>query len=186
MLTQEEYTEELTAEMEMYKELMKAAWGEVPILEPKVEIVLKVSMDFDLGDFPHQGQSFIVEPGREAKMSPVKIAKRIVQEVNSHRNNCNRCGVPTPNIWSRQYGIGHRWLGTINYRTKEPYTEEELAMYDLPPDVLERYIHPVLSRRLDKRLVVKAEAEKNSTEEVDYKKEMDEWFGGVDKKYPVV
>jgi hypothetical protein len=39
-----------------------------------------------------------------------------------------------------------------NYKTGVPYTEEEIAMYDMPPDVLERYIHPVLSRRIDKRL----------------------------------
>jgi len=152
MLSQEEYIEELNLEIDMYKELMKQAWGEVPILEPKVEIVLKVSMDFDLGDFPHKGQSFIVEPGREKKMAPAKIAKRIVQEINSHRNRCNRCGVPTPHIWMRQHGMARTWIGQRNWRTKEPWTEEELAVYDLPPDVLERYIHPVLSRQLDKRL----------------------------------
>jgi len=172
MLSQEEYSEELNLEMDMYRELMKTAWGEVPILEPKVEIVLKVSMDFDLGDFPHKGQSFIVEPGKEKKMAPAKIAKRIVQEINGHRNSCNRCGVPTPNIWSRQFGRSIAWIGKINYRTQEPWTEEELAIYDIPPDVLERYIHPVLSRRLDKRLVAKEEADKNSPEV--YTKEMDE------------
>ena len=174
MLSQEEYSEELNLEMDMYRELMKTAWGEVPILEPKVEIVLKVSMDFDLGDFPHKGQSFIVEPGKEQKMTPTKIAKRIVQEVNSHRNNCNRCGVATPNIWSRQHGTSVRIEAgvTRNYRTGKPYTQEELDMYDLPPDVLERYIHPVLSRRLTKRLVAKEEREKNSPEA--YNTEMDE------------
>ena len=56
-------------------------------------------------------------------------------------------------------------------------------MYDLPPDVLERYIHPMLSSRVDKRLREKAEAEKNSPEA--YNTEMDEWFGGVDKSSPV-
>jgi len=137
----------------MYKELMQTAWGEVPILEPKVEVVLKVSMDFDLGDFPHKGQSFIVEPGKEDKLTPVKVAKKIVQEINSHRNQCNRCGVPTPHLWSRQHGASpYLKSGTRNWRTGVPYTEEEIAMYDMPPDVLERYIHPVLSRRVDKRL----------------------------------
>jgi hypothetical protein len=179
MLTQQEYQEELTAEMDMYKELMQTAWGEVPILEPKVEVVLKVSMDFDLGDFPHQGQSFIVEPGKEVKLTPVKVAKKIVQEVNSHRNHCNRCGVPVPHIYSRQHGQGGRLLGQKNWRTGQPYTEEDLMLYDIPPDVLERYIHPMLSRRVDKRLAAKAEAEKNSPEA--YHTEMDEWFGGVDK-----
>ena len=171
MLNQKEYTEELNLEMNMYKELMKTSWGEVPILEPKVEIVLKISMNFDLGDFPHQGQSFIVEPGREKKMSPAKIAKRIIQEVNSHRNQCNRCGVPTPHIWSRQHGMNNIYLGRKNWRTGQPWTEEELALYDLPPDVLERYIHPVLSRKLTKRLKAKEDSPKA------YQKEMDEWFG---------
>jgi hypothetical protein len=154
MLTQQEYIEELEQEINMYKELMQTAWGEVPILEPKVEVVLKVSMDFDLGDFPHKGQSFIVEPGKEDKLTPVKVAKKIVQEINSHRNQCNRCGVPTPHLWSRQHGAGEYIKSGMarNYKTGVPYTEEEIAMYDMPPDVLERYIHPVLSRRIDKRL----------------------------------
>ena len=175
MLTQQEYTEELNLEMDMYKELMKKAWGEVPILEPKVEVVLKVSVDFDLGDFPHKGQSFIVEASKEKKLTPTKVAKKIIQEVNGHRNHCNRCGVPVPHIYSRQHGQSGRLLGQRNWRTGNPYTEEELAMYDLPPDVLERYIHPVLSRRVEKRLVAKEEAERNSPEA--YNKEMDEWFG---------
>jgi len=154
MLTQQEYIEELEQEINMYKELMQTAWGEVPILEPKVEVVLKVSMDFDLGDFPHKGQSFIVEPGKEAKLTPAKVAKSIVQEINQHRNQCNRCGVPTPHIWSRQHGASQylKSGNARNWRTGEPYSEAEIMMYDLPPDVLERYIHPVLSRRLDKRL----------------------------------
>jgi hypothetical protein len=155
MLSRKQYELELDAVMNMYKELMKEAWGEVPILEPKVEVVLKVSMDFDLGDFPHKGQSFIVEPGREKKMTPAKIATRIVQEINGHRNSCNRCGVPTPNIWSRQHGRDNMWLSRKNYKTGEPYTEEELAMYDIPPDVLERKIHPRLSGNLDRRLKTK-------------------------------
>jgi hypothetical protein len=184
MLSRKKYIEELNLEMDMYRELMKTAWGEVPILEPKVEIVLKVRMDFDLGDFPHQGQSFIVEPGRETKMAPAKIAKRIVQEVNSHRNHCNRCGVPVPHIWSRQYGQGGRLIGQKNWRTGGLYTAEDLMLYDIPPDELERKLHPMISGRVDKRLRLKAEAEKNSTEEVDYKKEMDDWFGGVDKTSP--
>jgi len=175
MLTQEEYTKELEQEINMYKELMQTAWGEVPILEPKVEAVLKVSMDFDLGDFPHKGQFFIVEESKMAKLTPAKVAKKIVQEINHHRNACNRCGVPTPHIWNRQHGLSSRTLGQYNWRTREPWTEEEISIYDLPPDVLERYIHPVLSRRLTKRLAAKEEAEKNNPEA--YNKEMDEWFG---------
>ena len=111
-------------------------------------------MDFDLGDFPHKGQSFIVEESKETKLTPAKVAKKIIQEVNHHRNACNRCGVPTPHVWVRQHGAG-KYLKSgqaRNWRTGVPYTEEEIAMYDLPPDVLERYIHPVLSRRLDTRL----------------------------------
>ena len=55
-------------------------------------------------------------------------------------------------------------------------------MYDLPPDDLERKLHPMISNRVDKRLRVKAEAEKNSPEA--YTKEMDEWFGeGVMEQY---
>jgi len=179
MLTRKKYEEELNESMQMYIDLMKKCWGEAPELEPKVEVVLKVSMDFDLGDFPHKGQSFIVEPGREEKMSPGKIAKRIVQEINSHRNACNRCGVPTPHLWTRQHGLGNHVQAGIsrNWRTGMSYTENEIAMYDLPPDELERKLHPMLSSKLNKRLRQKEEAEKNSTEKINYKKEMDDWYG---------
>ena len=152
MLTRKQYAEQLDIEMAMYTKLMKEAWGKAPELEPKVEVVLKVSVDFDLGDFPHKGQSFIVEESKETKLTPAKVAKKIIQEVNHHRNACNRCGVPTPHIWMRQHGASDRLKEFKNWRTGKLYTEEELMMYDLPPDVLERYIHPVLSRRLDKRL----------------------------------
>ena len=177
MLTCKQYEYELNLEMDMYKELMQQAWGEVPILEPKVEVVLKVSMDFDLGDFPHKGQSFIVEPSKENKLTPVKVAKAIVQEINSHRNHCDRCGVPVPHVWSRQHGASEYLKSgeARNWRTGTTFTWAEIEAYDLPPDVLERYIHPVLSRRIEKRLVAKKEAEKNSPEA--YNKEMDEWFG---------
>ena len=161
--------------MQVYIDLMKKCWGEAPELNPKVEVVLKVSMDFDLGDFPHKGQSFFVSPDKEDKLAPDKVAKKIVQEINHHRNACNRCGVPVPHIWSRQRGRDNMWLSRKNYKTGESYTEEELAMYDLPSDELERKLHPMISGRVDKRLKAKAEAEKNSPEA--YDKEMDGWFG---------
>tara|TARA_Y100001951_G_C11272141_1_gene259466 strand:+ start:148 stop:684 length:537 start_codon:yes stop_codon:yes gene_type:complete len=175
MLTRKKYAEELDESMQMYIDLMKKCWGEAPELNPKVEVVLKVSMDFDLGDFPHQGQVFYVSPEKEVKLSPDKVAKRIVQEINSHRNHCNRCGVPVPHIWSRQHGQSTRLIGRKNWRTGELYTEEDLMLYDLPPDELERKLHPMISGRVDKRLKAKAEAEKNSPEA--YDKEMDAWFG---------
>jgi hypothetical protein len=175
VLSKKAYTVALDAEMNTWLDLMKKCWGEAPELEPKVEVVLKVSMDFDLGDFPHKGQEFYVSADKFKKLAPDKVAKKIVQEINSHRNSCDRCGVPTPHIWNRQHGIGHRWMGKINYRTRQPYTEEELAIYDLPPDELERKLHPMLSSKLDKRLRQKAEAEKNNPET--YNKEMNEWFG---------
>ena len=167
MLTRKKYADELNESMEMYIDLMKKCWGEAPELEPKVEVILKVSMDFDLGDFPHKGQAFYV--------SPDKVAKKIVQEINSHRNHCNRCGVPVPHVWSRQHGMPSRFLGMKNWRTGQLYTEEDLMLYDIPPDELERKLHPMLSNRLAKRLKAKAEAEKNSPEA--YDKEMNDWFG---------
>ena len=186
MLTTKKYTEQLNLEMDIYKELMQKAWGEIPILEPKVEVVLKVSMDFDLGDFPHKGQVFYVHPEKYEKLTPAKVATKIVQEINQHRNQCNQCGVPTPHLWSRQYGVGDRLREYKNYRTGKAYTEEEIMMYDLPPDELERKIHPVLSRRLDKQLAQKALAEKdvmNPAYKPAYDKEMNEWFGEGETAY---
>ena len=159
MLNRKKYADELNESMQMYIDLMEKCWGEAPELEPKVEVVLKVSMDFDLGDFPHKGQEFYVSVDKYKKLSPDKVAMKIVQEINSHRNQCNRCGVPTPHLWSRQHGAGNSISKYNNWRTGKPYTEEEIAMYDLPPDDLERKIHPVLSRKLEKRLKVKAEQE---------------------------
>jgi len=152
MLNRKKYADELNESMQMYIDLMEKCWGEAPELEPKVEVVLKVSMDFDLGDFPHKGQEFYVSIDKYKKLSPDKVAKKIVQEINQHRNQCNRCGVPTPHIWSRQHGINNGWMGQKNWRTGEPWTEEEIAVYDLPPDELERKLHPMLSSKLDKRL----------------------------------
>ena len=152
MLSKKAYTVALDAEMDTWIDLMKKCWGEAPELEPKVEVVLKVSMDFDLGDFPHKGQTFFVSEDKFKKLAPDKVAKKIVQEINSHRNACNRCGVPTPHIWNRQHGVSKRITMYANWRTGEPYTEEEIAMYDLPPDDLERKLHPMLSSKLDKRL----------------------------------
>jgi len=170
MLTREEYIEQLEEQLDIYRELMKESWGEIPILEPVVENVLKVRMDFDLGDFPHQGQTFIVESKNVGtKFTPIKIAKNIVKEVNSHRNLCNRCGVPTPWIQSRRFGRGAAWLGKKNYRTGLDWTQEELDMYDLPPDSLERKIHPTYSRQLDKRLANEA---KVSNDGIDFVEEL--------------
>ena len=175
MLTRKKYAEELNESMQMYIDLMQKCWGEAPELAPKVEVVLKVSMDFDLGDFPHQGQVFYVSPGKADKLTPSKVAKKIVQEINQHRNACDRCGVPVPHIWNRRHGVSSSFVGRKNWRTGLPWTEEDIMMYDLPPDNLERTLHPGLSRQLDKRLKQKEEWEKNSPEA--YNKEMDEWFG---------
>jgi len=175
VLSKKAYTVALDSEMDTWIDLMKKCWGEAPELEPKVEVVLKVSMDFDLGDFPHKGQEFYVSADKFKKLAPDKVAKKIVQEINSHRNACNRCGVPTPHIWSRQYPQSTRLIGHKNYRTGLNYTEEDLMLYDVPSDELERKLHPMISGRVDKRLRKKAEAEKNSPEA--YNKEMDAWFG---------
>ena len=177
MLNRKKYADALDESMQMYVDLMKKCWGEAPELEPKVEVVLKVSMDFDLGDFPHQGQVFYISPDKEVKLAPDKIAKKIVQEINSHRNHCNRCGVPVPHVWSRQHGASEYLKSgkARNWRTGTTYTWAEIEAYDMPPDELERVLHPMISRRIDKRLREKAEAEKNSPEA--YDKEMNEWFG---------
>jgi len=182
MLTREEYIEQLEEQLDIYRELMQKSWGEVPILKPVIQNVLKVRMDFDLGDFPHEGQTFIVDPRNvETKFTPVKVAKTIVREVNSHRNLCNRCGVPTPWIYSRRFGRNDSWLGKKNYRTGLNWTQEELDMYNLPPDSLERKIHPTYSRQLDERLAKQKAAEElahetlvkiQNPDDLDYAKEL--------------
>ena len=70
MLDRETYSDKLDSEMNTWADLMQSAWGEVPILEPKVEEALKVSINFDLGDFPHKGQTFFVTLDKAEKLTP--------------------------------------------------------------------------------------------------------------------
>jgi hypothetical protein len=167
MLTLDEYMEELQSEMDYWKGLMQEAWGEVPIIEPKVTAAIRVETDFDLGDFPHQGQYFTVTENKAEKFSPKKVAKKLITEINSHRNFCNRCGVPVPHIYQRSHGPYKNLLGQMNYKTREKYTQEEADAWDLPPDVLEQKLHPIYTSRLRRRLAYKAkEAEYNPLDAV--------------------
>jgi hypothetical protein len=143
-------------------------------------------MDFDLGDFPHKGQAFYVSPEKFKKLAPDKVAKKIVQEINAHRNSCNRCGVPTPHLWSRQHGFPNYLLGRTNHRTGLEYTETDREIYDLPPDVLERKLHPQLSRWLDRRLEQKALIQKIEEEEERQKLEIPnpiDWVYNIPRNY---
>ena len=72
MLHRKQYADKLDEEMQVYIDLMKKCWGDAPELEPKVEVVLKVSMDFDLGDFPHKGQTFMSVPIRKINLLPIR------------------------------------------------------------------------------------------------------------------
>ena len=55
----------------------------------------------------------------------------------------------------------------MNYKTREKYTQEDVDIYDLPPDVLEQKLHPIYSSRLRRRLAYKAkEAEYNPLDDV--------------------
>ena len=89
MLHRKQYADKLDESMEMYIDLMKRCWGEAPELEPKVEVVLKVSMDFDLGDFPHKGQVFYVSPDKATKLAPDVVTvsaepdERYIEKANS-------------------------------------------------------------------------------------------------------
>ena len=93
-----------------------------------------VRCNFDLGDFPHKGRSFLIHPQNETRRSPDKIAREIIAEVASHRNTCNRCGIAVPTLPRRAAAAAtiadhHRQHGTLNdphlYARNQPLTRPD-------------------------------------------------------------
>ena len=84
-------------------EVCTEAWGQSPDLEPSVIPAMLVRCNFDLGDFPHKGKSLLVHADNARRRTPAHAAREIMREVLTHRNFCNRCGVPVKHVRLRAF-----------------------------------------------------------------------------------
>ena len=141
-LDKTEYTQALNTELSKWCLLMEEHWGQAPLLEPIVKPALLVEVSFDLGDFPHKGQTFIVHEDNWNRRNPAKVGRDIVKEIASHRNLCDRCGNHVPSLYTRASLSGR----TFDSYNAKPYGD----LLNTPADEVERKLFPVLSKRLDK------------------------------------
>lgn len=145
-ITPEEFQERLNAKLKDLTDFCAEYWGDAPELEATAVPAIKVACNFDLGDFPHKGQGFLIHAGNLARRTPEKIAVEIMQEVCNHRNQCGRCGLGIPGLPTR--------LGTLEYEIRcieekgEPMVrgvERNL----IPADEPERMLFPRYAKRMD-------------------------------------
>lgn len=185
----EEYTAAVEAEFDRITELMQDTWGYAPEFKPKVEVMLKVSADFDLQGFAHDTRSVQVHPRNVKRRTPEKVAREIASEVTSHRNTCDRCGEGNiPSLWTRLHAVDpdHRWHQVDNDGMVEfsrpvldeqgnpvlkegdgghmyPQWERVKGYAYTPADAVELYLEPGRAKRLNKWLAAheaKLEAER--------------------------
>ena len=140
----EQYRAELLEKLDELNRICEEAWGMAPDLEPRVEPAIAVTCDFDLGDFPHKGKNIMVHPGNIGKRGPGGTAREIMREVVSHRNLCNRCGVPVKHIRYRTR------LAERETREQGKTDLEELQ----PPDRPEELLFPKQAKRLNAALEI--------------------------------
>ncbi len=161
------YRQRLQAKLDEYLALMKEHWGFRPDIRVHLTNDVVARADFNLKGFAHQGRRIQIKAEHaEGRHNPEKTARQIAQELVLHRNTCDRCGENIPPLWQRAssgdpaYGR-NLWIwftdadGQMRSRPARP---EELALFDLPPDPVERALMPGLARRLERRLKEKAEA----------------------------
>ena len=155
MLTETEFQEQLNDKLRELAELCQEHWGDAPELDARVVPAMKVSCNFDLGDFPHRGRSFLIHQGNSGRRTPERIALEIMREVADHRNRCDRCGLGIPGIQQRM----HRAEQLVCERdhpakpAREPFGQllarAERENYLTPPDIPEQMLFPVNARRLE-------------------------------------
>ena len=147
-LTPEQFEAQLNEKLKELAELCAQHWGDAPELSTNVRPALLASCDFDLGDFPHEGRKFIIHPGNAQKRTPDRIARAIMQEVCSHRNQCDRCGLGIPPLRQR--------LRQLEYAIKNQDTpqrqRQDIETFMFPADEPERLLFPRQAKRLDAAL----------------------------------
>lgn len=150
-LTPEEFQEKLNTKLKELAELCAEHWGDAPELETHVAPAMRVGCDFDLGDFPHQGRTFIIHEGNARRRTPERVALEIMREVASHRNECNRCGLGIPAIFRRVHAAEYALKQQMGDARQAIYLEREPNHFT-PADIPERHLFPALAKRLDRAL----------------------------------
>lgn len=127
----------------------------------RLEESLAVSVDFEIVGFAHDGQTVHITSDNLHRRTPSQVARTFAGEVCSHRNTCKECGNGIPPITSRSYtwGYWHAAQGMVPDDKTGQYVKgtpeqvkEYRARFDLPPDPVEKLLHPVQSRKLVERL----------------------------------
>jgi len=134
-----ELCEAVQAEIGQALDVIEKHWGFRPQLDTHFDGMLYVHADFNLKGFAHKGAGVFVKPSNLARVTPREICRRIVGELVQHRNTCKECGTNTIGLWERVY------------RQKRGAGRDALALnpeYNVPPDPVEQYLFPGLSRQL--------------------------------------
>jgi hypothetical protein len=148
---------ETEKELAVFLDAIEAEWGFRPPVEVKVETFLRVSADFNIVGFAHEGQGVDVRDKNAHRRTPKAIARGIAQELVAHRNTCKECGTGTAPIYTRIYAAqsdlgGSSWQDAYVNRHRDQFGDS----INLPPDGAERVVFPSLARKLDKLLAARA------------------------------
>ena len=149
-------------ELDVWLDKAEATWG----VRPVVDIGdVKVTLAFDIGAFPHKGQTVSLS-------EPKVAAKRVMAEITSHYTGCQDCGAGVPSLWFRRryldgiaahHGLPAPQSWHIRIPTEAPsvWQGKELgtviyswASVLRPPDAMEQATHPVWARQVDKLLSI--------------------------------
>jgi hypothetical protein len=147
-LTKSVYARRLRKALDHYLDVMERTWGFRPDIQPVVELCLIVKADFNIVGFAHKGSRSYVHAGNLGRLTPEKVAQRIMGEIVFHRNTCGECGTGTVPLYERaqtEECIERR----LQWHSK---IDECRADYDVPPDAVEEAVFPRMSARLRKRL----------------------------------
>ena len=151
-LTHDQYQTQLQAKLNELVAFCAQHWGDAPELEVTVTPALMVRCNFDLGDFPHKGRSFLIHAQNESRRSPDKIATEIMAEVASHRNQCNRCGLGVPDMPYRAFAakqFAEQLRNNDNIDVLMHYAKYQPLT---PADEPERKLFPLKARKLDEHI----------------------------------
>ncbi len=109
------YTEGVQAEVDKVRQLMQDTWGYAPEVTVKVETVVRISADFNMKGFAHDGRFIMVHDGNTHRRTPEKVAKEIMGEITSHKNTCAECGDTSVGVLYHRAYEAERIAGLSKY-----------------------------------------------------------------------
>ena len=172
-------------ELDKIKALMLETWGYAPDFDLKVEVMLRVAVDFHMKGFAHRGRSIQVHVGNLKRRSAAKVARAIASEVTEHRDTCAECGEGgQASLWQRRWALEtddpERTTANVHRRVLDadgkPVMEERWGrMYpkwetieaplEVYPDAVETYLEPGRARKVT-RLIQGREARRQKVREL--------------------